>query len=224
MTPKTINSIEISSICDNKCPYCPAPTQMEYRTIGNMSLKTFKKALYWVEHFIKQGTQRELNLHGIGEPTLNPDLVEMIRLAREATPGPINFNTNGNHMTEALALECKLAGISTINVTGHNPRMTMEAIKAIKKADIPVFSNQDFATAPNNWGGLVEWTPTVDYTLRCNWLFEGQVFIMWDGRITRCCLDAKGDGVYTNVDADIRGFEITPFSLCKNCHHERPGL
>jgi len=224
MKPTTINSIEVSSICDNKCPYCPAPTQMEYRSIGNMSLETFKKALLWVDYFVKQGSQRELNLHGIGEPTLNPDLVEMIHLAREVTPGQINFNTNGNHMTEALALKCKLAGISTINVTGHDARMTMEAIKAIKRADIPVFSNQDFATAPNNWGGQVDWTPKVDYTLRCNWLYVGQVFVMWDGRVSRCCLDARGDGVFATLDEDISEFDLTPFVLCKDCHHERPGL
>ena len=224
MRPTTINCIEVSSICDNVCPYCPAPTQMEDRSIGNMSLQTFKKALYWVERFVKAGTQTDLNLHGIGEPTLNPDLPEMIALAREATPGSINFNTNGNNMTPALALECKLAGISSINVTGHKPETTMKAIKAIKSAGIPVFSNQDFATNPNNWGGQVDWTPVVDYTLRCNWLFEGQVFVMWDGRVSRCCLDSKGDGVFATIDEDISQFELTPFVLCENCHHERPSI
>ncbi len=63
----TINTIETSSVCDNQCAYCPAPIQGQHRAIGHMTIETYKKALVWLKHCVQAGTQRELNLHGIGE-------------------------------------------------------------------------------------------------------------------------------------------------------------
>ena len=221
----TINTIEVSALCDNICPYCPAPTQHEHRPVGLMDINTFIKAVQWVKHFDDEGTQQELNLHGVGEPTLNKDLVEMIRLARAAAPDiVINFNTNGNRMTPELAEACRDAGITSINVTAHKAESTMRAVKAIKGAGLQCHANADFAMNPNNWGGQVAWTETVDYKLWCNWLDKGQVMVMWDGRVTRCCLDAFGQGVFAHIDDDLRGLEVTTFALCETCHHERPTI
>lgn len=222
MMISTINTIEVSALCNNQCPYCPAPVQAAYRPVGLMSMETFEKSLEWVRHFVSQGTQKELNLHGVGEPTLNKNLLEMIGLARMVTPGIINFNTNGNLMTYELAKACADAGVSSINVTAHKPESTMRAIKAIRAAGIPVYSNSDFATAPNNWGGQIQWTDSVDYKLYCNWLAKGQVMITWNGKVTRCCLDAFGEGVYGTINEPVCDFEVSEFSLCKRCHHVRP--
>lgn len=218
----TINTIEVSALCDNRCAYCPAPTQHEHRPVGLMTLETFKRALFWVRYFADRGTQQELNLHGVGEPTLNKDLMEMIRLAREATPGVINFNTNGNRLTPELAAACKAAGLTSINVTAHNAESTKNAVKAIRAAGLEGHVNADFAVNPNNWGGQVAWTETVDYKLWCHWLDKGQVMIMWDGRVTRCCLDAFGQGVFATTDDNLAELDVTPFALCEKCHHERP--
>ena len=223
MNINSINTIEVSALCDNHCAYCPAPIQHEHRPVGLMSIETFKRAVFWVRYFADRKTQRELNLHGVGEPTLNTDLVDMIRLAREAAPDIIiNLNTNGNRMTPALALACKEAGITSINVTAHKPESTMHAVKAIKAAGLPCHVNADFATNPNNWGGQVTWTETVDYKLWCRWLAEGQVMITWDGKVTRCCLDAFGQGIMGDLQDDLSSIEVTPFALCEGCHHERP--
>lgn len=222
MKISTINTIEVSALCDNTCAYCPAPVQARWRRVGNMAMGVFQTTLNWVEYFSKQGTQLELNLHGIGEPTLNPNLVEMIRLARAATSGRINFNTNGNSMTPALAAACKDAGIASINVTGHKAESTMRAVKAIKGAGVECHVNQDFAVNPNNWGGQVEWTEGVDYKLWCHWLARGQVMVTWDGKVTPCCLDAKGEGVFATVNDDLPSLEVPAFGLCETCHHDRP--
>lgn len=219
----TINTIEVSALCNFSCAYCPAPVQNRYRPVGLMTLETFKEATRWVKHFADAGTQKELNLHGVGEPTLNKDLVEMIRLARAAAPGiVINFNTNGNRMTPELAVACRDAGVTSINVTAHKPEATKNAVKAIRAAGLVCDVNADFAVSPNNWGGQVSWTETVDYKLWCRWLAEGQVMVTWDGQVTRCCLDAYGQGVFADIEDDLRQCEVTPFALCETCHHERP--
>ena len=221
----SINTIEVSAVCDNRCSYCPAPTQHEHRAVGLMTLDMFKRAAFWVKYFADRGTQRELNLHGVGEPTLNHQLVEMVRVAREAAPDiVINFNTNGNNLTPELAAECKAAGLTSINVTAHDALSTKNAVKAIRAAGLEGHVNADFAVNPNNWGGQVAWTETVDYKLWCRWLDEGQVMVTWDGQITRCCLDAFGQGVFATVDDNISDMEVTPFVLCTNCHHERPAI
>ena len=67
MKVTTINSIEISSICNNACQYCPAVKQNIYRDVGFMSMEVFIKALEFIKYFVQQGTQKELNLFGIGE-------------------------------------------------------------------------------------------------------------------------------------------------------------
>ena len=219
----SINTIEVSALCDNKCAYCPAPTQHEHRAVGLMTLGTFKKTLYWLRYFASTGTQKELNLHGVGEPTLNKNLVEMIRLARLNAPDiVINFNTNGNNLTPELALACKAAGLTSINVTAHDALSTKNAVKAIRAAGLEGHVNADFAVNPNNWGGQIKWTETVDYKLWCRWLYEGQVMVTWDGNITRCCLDAFGQGVFADLDDNLAELDVTPFTLCETCHHERP--
>ena len=218
----TINTIETSSVCDNQCAYCPAPIQGQHRAIGHMTIETYKKALVWLKHCVQAGTQRELNLHGIGEPTLNTNLPEMIRLAREITPGIINFNTNGNSLTEGSIIAYKEAGITSINLTAHEPKRIMDKKKLLAKHGIPCDVNIDFATNPNNWGDQIKWTEKVDYTFKCDWLGRGQCMITWDGKVTPCCLDAFGAGVCGTIDEDIDKVEVKSFSLCKTCHHERP--
>lgn len=219
---QTVNTIEVSAVCDNQCAYCPAPSQHLHRKVGLMSMETFERALGWVARFVKAGTQAELNLHGVGEPTLNKNLVEMIRAARAVTPGIINFNTNGNTMTPELAVACRDAGVTSINITAHSAESTMRAVKAIRAAGVQCNVNADFAVNPNNWGGQVSWTETVDYRLWCNWLDKGQCMITWDGQVTQCCLDAYGRGVLGTLDDDPGQICVKPFALCETCHHERP--
>lgn len=220
----TINSIEIASICNNNCSYCPAGKQSQYRTVGLMKMDIFEKTLEWVEKLRIRGTQRELNLFGVGEPTLHPLLPVMIKKAKDVMPinGRIHLNTNGILMTEELATQCKDAGISNIDITAHDPKVAKEVIEVFKKVGIVGQVSLDFATSPNNWAGNVNWTKKVDYTFPCNWLGTGQVMVMSDGNITTCCIDAFAKGVFTNVNENILEAEMKPHKLCTKCHHIIP--
>lgn len=220
----TVTNIEITSRCSNKCDYCPHPEQHKHREVGDMDIVTYGRALKLVEHCIQKGTQRELNLHGVGEPTMHPHIIKYVEMARKIVPLniPISINTNGNHMTLELAQGLRDAGISKIDLTAHNARTTERTIKILKKAGIIGSVNMDFATTPNNWGGQIEWTDSVDYQLFCNWLDRGQCMVMSDGNITACCIDAFGAGVFGHLDQDFDTLYTTDFKLCKSCHHEIP--
>lgn len=219
----TINTIELSSLCDNRCEYCPAKDQGHHRPIGLMDMDTFASALHWVRHYADRGTQRELNLFGVGEPTLHPQVAEMVRMARQTLPQhlPVHLNTNGNTMSEELAWALKDAGITAIDITGHNHRSTAKTIKILKKVGIPGNVSYDFALHPNNWAGQVEWFEP-DYSYPCPWLHRGQVMVMSDGRVTRCCIDAFATGILGHVMFNLDMIEVTPFALCKNCHQTTP--
>ncbi len=220
----TINSIETSSLCDNSCEYCCSPEQHKYRETGLMTLEIFEKALEWVTHYVLKGTQLELNLFGVGEPTLNKDIVEMVHRARCAMPAKlmVHLNTNGNKMTLELARALKRAGVSDIDITGHNPRATAKTIKIFKEVGIDGQLSIDFMTSPNNWAGQVDWFEP-DYEYPCPWLHRGQVMIMSNGDVTRCCLDAFAKGVMGNVlTDDLSEMELTPFEVCDKCHQTVP--
>jgi len=220
----TINSIEVSSLCNNKCPYCPAPEQHKWREVGNMSMEIFQKAIEWVAHYCKQGTQRELNLFGIGEPTLNPDLAEMVKFARNKLPirQIIHTNTNGKLMTEELARKIKNAGITGIDITYHgDPYVTARTIELFRNLGISGQLSVDPVTRPNNWAGQVDWFESpVEYI--CPWLNRGQVMVMSDGDVVTCCIDTHKKGLLGTIWDDLTKFRLEPYELCAKCHQIVP--
>lgn len=225
----TINTIEISSVCDNACEYCPASVQGQHRKTGFMSDSVFEKAIYWVKHFCREGSQLELNLFGVGEPCLHPKVVELVRYARNELPFQqnIHLNTNGNRMTTELARQLKDAGITAIDITAHNARSAAKTIRIFRETGIHGKVSLDFITQPNNWAGQVDWfKPDYHKVVQqgnvCPWLSRGQIMVMSNGDITNCCIDAFAQGVFGTVFYDLTKLEVTEMPLCKKCHHITP--
>ena len=220
-----IDHIETSSLCDNSCEYCPARVQGTRRPVGLMTLETFEKAMSWVDYCVANKTQGQINLYGVGEPTLNPNLVKMVEIARQHLPWPLalHLNTNGNQMTPELAAALKKAGINQIDVTGHKPKIAAGAIRMLRQQRIFGVLNQDFILQPNNWAEQVEWFEP-DYRYECPWLYHGRAFIMWNGSVSRCALDAFGQGIIGDIwSLDPATVELTRFKLCETCHHSTDG-
>lgn len=222
MKIQTIMNIEVSSICDNTCQYCPAPVQAKHRKTGFMTMFDFVLAIEHVKKLAQDGTQTELNLFGVGEPTLNKNLVAMVKHARKNLPKriPLHLNTNGNTMTMELAGELKEAGISSIDITGHKAYSAAKTKRIFEAHQIPHRVSFDAVLNPNTWAEQVDWIPpNYPNTYPCPWINKGQVMVMSNGDITRCCIDAFGKGVIGNIYNDFENLEVTPFSLCEKCHH-----
>lgn len=221
---RTITNIEISSRCNNDCEYCPAPIQSKWRDTGLMEWDTFTRTIALVKELAQKGTQKELNLFGIGEPTLNPMLPDMIKHARLTLPAkvPLHFNTNGRLMTTKLARLVKASGIDHVDVTGHDPYSTARTLRIFKEVGIQGRVSVDFMLQPNNWAGQVKWFEP-DYNYPCQWLRDSQVMVLHDGRVTTCCIDAKAGGVFAHVkDEDVLQAEPRVHALCSGCHHIVP--
>jgi len=225
----TITNIELSSRCNGNCQYCPARLQHKYRKTGFMTWDIFEKTVEWVKVLCENGTQREVNLFGVGESTLHPDLVPMIKYAKEKIPFriPLHMNTNGILITKELAIRIRDAGINHIDITGHDHYHTAKTIRIFREVGIVGELTYDFVTRPHDWAGQVDWFE-IDKTVYdpgvCPWLGYGQVMVMSDGNITNCCIDAFGQGIFGHVNEDITKLEVLPFELCKKCHHTIPGL
>ncbi len=223
----TVNTIETSSMCDNACVYCPAKDQGAYRAKGAMDMDTFGASLEFVKYCLIQGTQKEVNLFGVGEPLLNPNIVDMVRKARRIVPGsiPIHLNSNGNLLTPSIAVALKNAGLSQLDLTVHQKALgaskdghLKELVKILREASIPSRVSVDWAIAPNNWAGQVDWIAPA-YRYECPWVRDGQIMIQSDGFIVVCCLDAFQTNTIGNVfDTRPEDLKIEPFELCGGCH------
>jgi len=224
MKAKTIMNIEISALCNLKCQYCMSPVQSKFRRIGLMDRSTFEKCIKWIKVFIQRRSQTEINLFGVGEPTMNSNLVEYVRALRKEIPlcVAIHTNTNGGFMTEELAKKLVDAGITQIDITGHNHFYTAKTVRLFGRLGIKFNVTYDFALVANDWAGQVDWFKS-ELHYPCPWLHRGQIFIAWNGDILQCCFDAKATNVLGNIfKNEPDGIECKSFDLCKKCHQTVP--
>ncbi|RJP21635.1 MAG: radical SAM/SPASM domain-containing protein [Candidatus Omnitrophota bacterium] len=104
--------IEVSSKCQLKCTHC----FRQYMDMGEdhyMPLNMYTK-------IVKEcGDHRlfTLKFSMRGEPLMHPDIVEMVRLAKEAGIREVWINTNGGMITEKLARGLITAGVDWITVS-----------------------------------------------------------------------------------------------------------
>jgi radical SAM protein with 4Fe4S-binding SPASM domain len=105
-----ISSIEVTNDCNLRCLFCARSTVEAHRGIGYMPLERFQ----WIcRNYGLQMQHPRLFLHG--EPTLHPNLVEMIRLCRRYGARSVGFTTNGILLTANLFARCAEAGLSVVS-------------------------------------------------------------------------------------------------------------
>jgi hypothetical protein len=223
----SLHQLELTSFCNLRCGYCPSASivagKHPNRPAVHMTRETFQRALEWVKHFVGQGTQKELNLAGIGESTLHPDLVDFVRLAREAVGPNVNivFATNGLLVTEELA-KALAPYKPEVWVSLHQPEKAVKADRLLRKAGIAGQMSIDPVTGSNDWAGQVpsEWKGT--YKFACPWGNNLQAFVYADGSIGSCCLDSTGVGKFGHVNDAIGSLTWKPSPHCAKCYQVLP--
>lgn len=213
-----IHQIEITSRCNLRCRYCTHPKMK--RPKEDMEVETYIKALEWVARFVKEGTQKELNLAGIGESTMHPDFIHYVEMAREIVGDDcmIALATNGVALTEEIAQALMINDVWTW-VSLHRPEKAGPAVEMLKKYDVLKGVSADPSVAAIDWAGQVNWhTSAQTKGEPCQWLVFGRVMVMADGRVTQCCLDAEGRGIIGHVTDDLTEIKTGPYELCDTCH------
>lgn len=124
--PKKLN-IEVTSRCNLNCDMCMRKVLMEES--GDMSLQTYKALLSIFPEL------ESVNVIGIGEPLLNENIIEMIRLGKKHLPprGTFSITTNATLIDDRLARKLVSSGLDDIvvSVDGATPE-TFDSIR--KKA------------------------------------------------------------------------------------------
>ena len=105
--------IDITDVCNLKCPFCLRQSNPELIKNEFMSFNTFRK-------IINEGAENGLygcKLNIIGEPLLHNDVFGMIRYAKEKGLIDVYINTNGYFLTEENCRKLILSGIDRISIS-----------------------------------------------------------------------------------------------------------
>lgn len=216
--------IEITSRCNLRCAYCPSPALMrgvEGRPAVDMDETTYLAALVHVRAYVEQGTQKELHLTGLGENTLHPEFVRYVALAREAAGEtvPVIFATNGVIASDELA-RALAPYRPEIYVSLHRPEKAARAVEIYRKYNLLAGATIDPVINANDWAGQLKWFTTPNTAVACTWLREGRAYVLADGRVSTCCLDAYANGVVGHV-LDLPGsLHVKPYKLCATCNQQ----
>lgn len=224
---REVHQIELTTRCNLKCKYCPHWPELP-RPKTDMTLEVFQQALALVRHYVARGTQGEVSLTGIGEPTLHPNFVEMLAQAREAI-GPerrLAVATNGLLLDDALCDAIKPYD-PVVFVSLHRPELGGPAIERLKARGFKYGVNSSFATSAFNWAGTQRNWFVSAQRVPCDYLKQGWCVVLVDGRVATCCLDATGASVVGHVLNNPAALYLQPWRSacgagCASCHMDVP--
>ncbi|MBC8231251.1 radical SAM protein [bacterium] len=209
-----IHKIEPSSLCNRKCEYCVNP-QLGYKK-GNMSMETFNRILYWARLLNPTGQPQEegyIHFRGIGEPLLNPYIVEMTGLMSDIVP--VWISTNGDFLTEDLLKELIQAHVGTISVSRHDEEVANRCEELLRKYNTKHLNQDQFN---DDWAGQLKDKECTSPPCYCAHIETGGAMVIWDGRIVTCCVDSQAEPVLGSVhDDELRHIAIKPIPLCADC-------
>lgn len=217
---RDVHQIELTTRCNLRCKYCPSPQKL--RSHEDMAQDVFLAALDLVAFFVRQNTQTELSLTGVGESLLHPNFLDMVEAARNVigTQRPLVITTNGLLLDDRLARS--LAPFAPqVYVSLHRPEKAGPAVEAAKRAGIFAGANPAPSVSAFDWAGQVRWHVSAPRT-QCEYLRQGWCVVLVDGRVTTCCLDATGNGAFGTVRDDPEKLGMAPWRLCESCHMEVP--
>jgi len=101
--------VEISLGCNLSCSECALGTDLIDRKKGHMSLETYKKIADKLRPYAKR-----VYVYIWGEPTLNKDLIEMIKYTKEFAE--VGISSNGNLIDADMAEKIIAAGTDDIRI------------------------------------------------------------------------------------------------------------
>jgi hypothetical protein len=218
---RALHQIEMTSRCNLACKYCVHKKMP--RAKQDMDHATYVKSLEVAARFVKEGTQSELNLAGIGESTMHPRFVDYVNMAREAVGDDcfLVLSTNGVGVTRKMVQGIAPSRIA-VWVSPHRPEKAADAIRWFNEYGLLRGLSEGAWTASVDWAGQLDWPVTADTkNAPCPWIPNGRATVFSDGRVSRCCFDSDGCGVMGTIDDLLDGMPLLTgaYKLCGSCHH-----
>lgn len=231
-----ISFIEISSVCNLTCSYCPHPTMGRHKQF--MTLDTFKKSLK-LALSLGPNADNTVSLHDFGEVLLHPHLEDIFKLCQESGVKPA-FATNvkllkGDDRKKYLDLILKYE--AHVEISEHlfsNPTECIEFVDDLKNKGVDAYPGTATMVAierggnttqgfyHHNWLAGKKINSFDEVHKKCYYLANNVVGILSDGSIVSCCADAEGNSTIANVNDP--GFDLAkqhldnfPWEGCKSC-------
>lgn len=104
-------SIESSSVCNLSCPECAIGTHKTLRQSKSISLDLYKRIIHEAKDYVF-----DVQLFFQGEPFLNKNIDEMVRIARESRVATV-ISTNGTLLTLDLSKRLIESGLDRLIVS-----------------------------------------------------------------------------------------------------------
>lgn len=225
MNKLKVFAIELTNWCNAKCSFCPYPLPEHNREKGYMTMNTLQRLIEVTE-------PGGVNLSGLGEPLLHPMIIPYVSLLID-NGFKVQLNTNGQRLNQLTYNNLVDAGLHNIVITADYFKWNKQAIAEKEQCPITMLTITREPDRPelgqkrkplDDWGKQVG---NVDRPkVRCSYLHDDFVDIMWDGRIKRCHVDFNGNHSFGSifVDTDVaacrRSSKVVlerEISLCKNC-------
>lgn len=226
ITLQTINTIELSNICNLQCSYCISRLMKAsgVRRLGIMDSHTFDASLALLKKLVDRGTQKEVNLNGNGESTLDPHLNERVRRVKDIVGNrTVQFCSNALLLTEERIRKLFDHGLDILHISPHSPEHVRRIYPILKKLKVKSILNAGPMIGSHNWAGQLEKDRWVEppQGLDCVPMENGFGYIQVEGMISPCCYDYRHLGTFTTVFSDdALSAPIKPYELCPDCHQK----
>lgn len=205
--------MNITELCNRTCVFCPRVDSEIYPNRNlKMDLGISEKV---AGDLVSIGYAGRISFSGFGEPLLNKQFADHIRIFRAALPdNTIETNTNGDRLTKTAINRLFDAGISALYVNMYDgPEQEAQFRDLFAKASIgtdryrlrPHWAGaNDFGLTLNNRSGLVDnsdigVTPLDNpQSRRCHYPFY-KMFVDWNGNVLFCSNDWGREVLVGNV-------------------------
>ena len=139
--------LELSNVCNLQCPGCANATST--RPKGRMDLARFAEIAAEIAGKPKLRKKR-VALHGFGEPTINPDLLEYLHTLDTLGFRNVDFASNGTELDRVLPALASVKCLSWVRVSLNSSR---------KETHEKINRGSDFAAVCGNIKRLVALSP-----------------------------------------------------------------
>jgi 2-deoxy-scyllo-inosamine dehydrogenase (SAM-dependent)/8-amino-3,8-dideoxy-alpha-D-manno-octulosonate transaminase len=192
--------IEINSMCNRKCPYCP--NSFASRPSGFMSRELFDRIIAELSEI---GFDGRISYHFYGEPLLDRRLPDLVSYTKEHLPDATpEIVSNGDFLDLERFRDYLRRGLDHFLITQHDnamPRNLQSLVDAItddEREHITIRFARDRKMI--NRSGLIErfGRPDGSLAVPCDWALTSMV-VTFEGNVVLCCNDYFEKEVMGNV-------------------------
>tara|TARA_B110000014_G_scaffold157889_1_gene111013 strand:+ start:611 stop:1657 length:1047 start_codon:yes stop_codon:yes gene_type:complete len=132
--------IGITNVCNLECTFCARTVLInegKFRESAHMDFELYQSI---IDQAVELGTF-SINLNLLNEPITNPNLIKMIKYAKEKGIVDVHFHSHGGLLTERKSIELIESGLDKILISIDTPnKQKYEKLRVLSKFD-SVISN-----------------------------------------------------------------------------------